>query len=335
MRFYNENNLYSFFFISSSALCKEKIIANVQANDFSMVEQTIINDNFNLTLHKLFGMQYKIITSETIYEELKKLNLNIEECSQECNLNLANFLKAKFSFILKVRKANRKYYILIELYNIKENALIDGFEGSFKSNKQDRIKFLSKVIEKNISKFKSKLLGVYKHLVNKKVSNKETKKSQTTLSDLKKYYLGNSSKSYVKSKSLKEEHFNVLLRNNIIYSLIIVAGITFTFGGLSIINKAKEEINNQKRGEIKRGVGITFLSLGIVTIFTGGLFSLGCNAFLKDVYEKAYYVNRNQIKACLLNTDKMNSKFKRFKDNIEFKISASQKRFQGFVSFRF
>ena len=106
MRFYNENNLYSFFFISSSALCKEKIIANVQANDFSMVEQTIINDNFNLTLHKLFGMQYKIITSETIYEELKKLNLNIEECSQECNLNLANFLKASIEHTLNNRSVH-------------------------------------------------------------------------------------------------------------------------------------------------------------------------------------------------------------------------------------
>ena len=296
-------------------------------------------------------MKYKILTSETVYEEIKKSNLKIEYDQQECNLSLAKKLKAKFSFIIKVRKANKKYYTVIELYRIKDNVLIDGFKESFTASKKNRMKRLSNVIEKNIFKFKSKLLQV-KFLVNKKISNKKISSKKisskkisrlrTTLSDLKKYYLGNSSKDY--SKSLKKEYSDVLFENNVIYSLLIVAGITFTISGLVLLKKAKEDISSNqevnsiiyRNGEKKKVVSSVFLFTGLITIITSVAFSLECNNFIKNVYENKYFLNENKTKTCLYNSNKMNRKLNvSVKDSIRFNLKANRKSLQGLITFKF
>jgi hypothetical protein len=346
------------FFISSNAFCKEKIIAMIYANDFTIIEQQIINEYFTLNIHKLLGLKFKIITNETLNEELKKLNSEMEDCNQECNLDLGKLLKAKYSFIAKVRKIKNVYFLVIELYDIKTNTLIDGFKTNFIANKNNRLILLNKALEKKLLKFKLKDLDDYKSLViSKEKINKNIKKTnqinntEITLSELRKYNVyGNRKNYHYKNKKIEEEYFDIKLKNNIIYSLFIVSGITFTIGGLALLGKSKEEMNKHVSnrgtsiehcdkyscvGEEKKVVGGVFLTLGILTVVTSSLFFLGCNEFMKNVYEKQNKFRKNQIKTCFLNTNRMNKKFKSFKDNIRFKLEANQKSLHGFVSFNF
>jgi hypothetical protein len=346
------------FFISSNAFCKEKIIARIYANDFTITEQQIINEYFTLNIHKLFGFKFKIITNETVNEELRNLNLIMEDCNQECNLDLGKLLKAKYSFIAKVRKIKNIYFLVIELYDIKTNTLIDGFKTNFTASKNNRLILLNKVLEKKLLKFKSKNLDAYSILLRNKKQIKanvkstiQLKNTEITLKNLKKYNLyGNRENYYIENKNLEEEYFDIKLKNNIIYSLFITAGITFTVGGLSLIDKGKEEINKHIKssrvsisycddyycsGENKKMTGNVFLTLGILTIVTGSFLSLSCNEFMKDIYESKIKVDRNHSKTCFVNTSKMNNKFKNFKDNIRFNLKANQKSIQGFVYFKF